>query len=109
MVAAPMIQRGVDVNLPVAARATQIEGERLIVSVPANYRDTRVVFLGEEGVPVDVLQERVRQAVERLPDKQVFLRGDGTLAYQDLMDIMDRLKGAGVENVGLETRRPGDR
>jgi biopolymer transport protein TolR len=109
MVAAPMIQRGVDVNLPVAARATQIEGERLIVSVPANYRDKRIVFLGEEGIPVDVLQERVRQAVERLTDKQVFLRGDGTLAYQDLMDIMDRLKGAGVEKVGLETRRPGDR
>jgi biopolymer transport protein ExbD len=109
MVAAPMIQRGVDVNLPVAARATQIEGERVFVSVPANYREKRIVYLGDEGLPVDVLQERVRQAMEPLADKQVFLRGDGTLAYQDLMDIMDRLKAAGVEKVGLETRRPGER
>jgi biopolymer transport protein ExbD len=109
MVAAPMIQRGVDVNLPVAARATQIEGERIFVTVPADYRQKRVVYLGDEGMPVDVLQERMRQAMERLTDKQVFLRGDGTLSYQDLMDIMDRLKAAGVEKVGLETRRPGER
>ena len=106
MVAAPMIQRGVDVNLPVAARATQIEGERIFVTVPADYREKRIVYLGDEGVPVDVLQERVRQAVEPLTDKQVYLRGDGTLYYQDLMDIMDRLKGAGVEKVGLETQPP---
>jgi biopolymer transport protein TolR len=109
MVAAPMIQRGVDVNLPVAARATQIEGERVLVSVPANYRTDRVVYLGEEAVPVDVLQERIRQAMEPLVEKQVFLRGDGTLYYQELMEIMDRLKSAGVERVGLETKLPGER
>jgi biopolymer transport protein ExbD len=109
MVAAPMIQRGVDVNLPVAARATQIEGERIFVSVPADFRQKRIVYLGEEGIRVDALQERIRQAIEPLADKQVFLRGDATLYYQELMDIIDRLKAAGVEKVGLETSRPGDR
>ena len=49
------------------------------------------------------------EAMEPLVDKQFFLRGDVTLSYQELMDIMDRLKGAGVEKVGLETKRPGDR
>ena len=38
MVTAPMIQRGVDVNLPVARRANAVEGERLFVTVPASYR-----------------------------------------------------------------------
>jgi biopolymer transport protein ExbD len=106
MVAAPMIQRGVDVNLPVAARATQIEGERVFVSVPVDYREKQIVYLGDEAVPASALQERIRQKMEPLAEKQVYLRGDGKLFYQELMDIIDRLKAAGVEKVGLEAEAP---
>jgi biopolymer transport protein TolR len=109
MVTAPMIQRGMDVNLPVARRATQIEGERLFVTVPAAFRRDRVVYLGDERIRVDVLQERIRQKMESATDKQVYLRGDGDVLYQDLMDVFDRLKGAGVERVGLVAKLPGER
>jgi biopolymer transport protein TolR len=109
MVTAPMIQRGVDVNLPVARRATQIEGERVFVTVPAGYRQSRMVYIGDEQIRVDVLQERIRQRMETASDKQVYLRGDGEVLYQDLMDVFDRLKGAGVERVGLVAKMPGER
>jgi biopolymer transport protein ExbD len=109
MVTAPMIQRGVDVNLPVARRAAQIEGERLFVTVPATFRRDRIVYLGDERIRVDVLQERIRQKMESATDKQVYLRGDGDVLYQDLMDVFDRLKGAGVERVGLVAKLPGER
>ena len=109
MVTAPMIQRGVDVNLPVARRATQIEGERVFVTVPASYRQSRTVYLGDEEIRVDVLQERIRQKMESASDKQVYLRGDGQVLYQDLMEVFDRLKGAGVERVGLVAKMPGER
>ena len=109
MVTAPMIQRGVDVNLPVARRAVQIEGERLFVTVPATFRRDRTVYLGDEQIRVDVLQERIRQKMESATDKQVYLRGDGDVLYQDLMDVFDRLKGAGVERVGLVAKMPGER
>jgi biopolymer transport protein TolR len=109
MVTAPMIQRGVDVNLPVARRATQIEGERVFVTVPAGYRQSRMVYIGDEQIRVDVLQERIRQKMETASDKQVYLRGDGDVLYQDLMDVFDRLKGAGVERVGLVAKMPGER
>lgn len=109
MVTAPMIQRGIDVNIPVARRASQIEGERVFVTVPANYRQARVVFLGDEQIRVDALQERIRQRLENVSDKQVYLRGDGDVRYQDLMDVFDRLKGAGVEKVGLIAKMPGER
>lgn len=109
MVTAPMIQRGVDVNIPVARRATQIEGERVFVTVPANYRQAQQVFLGDEAIRVDALQERVRQRLESVTDKQVYLRGDSDVRYQDLMDVFDRLKGAGVEKVGLIAKMPGER
>ncbi len=109
MVTAPMIQRGVDVNLPVSRRATAVEGERLFVTVPATFRTDGVVFLGDERVRAEILQERVRQKMETASDKQVYLRGDGTVQLQDLMAIMDRLKDAGVTNVGIVAKAPGER
>lgn len=108
MVTAPMIQRGVDVKLPVARRASAVEGERIFVTVPAAFKSEGVVYLGDERVRIDVLQERIRQKMETAVDKQVYLRGDGTVQLQDLMSIMDRLKDAGVTNVGIVARAPGD-
>jgi biopolymer transport protein ExbD len=109
MVTAPMIQRGVDVNLPVATRSSQIEGERVFVTVPATYRDDRMVYLGDEAIRADVLQERVRQKMEALTDKQVFLQGDRGVRYEDLIEVFDRLQAAGVTKVGLVTKLPGER
>src|SRR5881227_2846582 len=77
MVTAPMIQRGVDVKLPIAARASQqIQGERIFVTVPAAYRQNHMVLLGDEPLRPEILQERVRQKMENMSDKQVYLRGD---------------------------------
>src|SRR5256885_2027099 len=109
MVTAPMMQRGLDVRLPVSRRATAVEGERVFVTVPASYRQTRTVFLDQEQIRVDALQERIRQKMERASDKQVYLRGDGDVLYQDLYDVFDRLKNAGVERVGLVAKMPGER
>jgi biopolymer transport protein TolR len=109
MVTAPMIQRGVDVNLPVATRTQQIQGERVFVTVPAAYRQNHIVYLGDEPIRVDILQERVRQKVEARSDKEVYLRGDGSVTYQELMEVFDRLKTAGVLKVGLVNRLPGER
>src|SRR3954447_13547395 len=61
MVTAPMMQRGLDVNLPVARRAQQITAERIFVNVPVAFRTNRVVYIGEDAVRVDILDERVRQ------------------------------------------------
>jgi biopolymer transport protein TolR len=109
MVTAPMIQRGVDVKLPVATRTQQIQGERIFVTVPVAYRQNRIVYLGDEPMRVDILQERVRQKVETRADKEVYLRGDGAVTYQELMEVFDKLKGAGVLNIGLVNRLPGER
>jgi biopolymer transport protein TolR len=109
MVTAPMLQRGVDVNLPVSRRAPQIAAERLFVTVPLSFRADRRVRLGTEAVPLDVLTERVKQALDGRADKDVFLRGDGGVELQELLEVMDRLKEAGVEKVGIVARLPGER
>ena len=109
MVAAPMLQRGVEVNLPVASRSTEISSERLFVDVPASFREDRRVYLGKEPIRIDVLAERIRQMLLTRTDKQVYLRGDATVNLQELMDILDRLKEAGVQNVGIVSDLPGER
>jgi biopolymer transport protein ExbD len=109
MVTAPMIQRGLDVNLPEARRAPQISAERLFVSVPAGFRTSRIVYLGDEPIRVDLLEERMRQQLQSRTEKEVFLRGDGNVQLRDLTDVFDRLKAAGVQKVGIVTKLPGER
>jgi biopolymer transport protein ExbD len=108
MVAAPMLQKGVEVKLPVASRSQEIASERIFIDVPLSYRTDQRVFLGKEAVRVDVVAERVRQLMINRTDKQVFLRTDGQLTVQDQITVLDRLKEGGVENVGIVTRLPGE-
>src|SRR3954467_9020259 len=79
MVTAPMIQRGIDVNLPVSRRAQQITGERLEVTVPISYRTEKKLYLGSELMDTVRLRELVRQKIEMRADKDVFLRGDSSV------------------------------
>ncbi len=104
MVAAPMIQQGIDVNLPVARRAQPIAGERIEVTVPLAFRQNHLVFIGRDAVNVSILQERVRQKMETAAKKDVFLRGDRGVNLGEVMQVTDLLKAAGVEHVGLETQ-----
>ena len=108
MVTAPMLQRGVEVKLPVAVRSTEISSDRLFVDVPLTYQKDRKVYIKKEAIRVDFLGERIRQLMLERTDKQVFLRMDNKLTIQDQMDVFDRLKEAGVQNVGIPTRLPGE-
>ena len=101
MVAAPMMQKGVEVNLPTTRRADKMTKASLYVTVPASYEKDRRVFIDDESIPVEVLSERVRQAMASRDDKEVFLRGDGSVRLQHLMDVFGRLKEGGIEKVGI--------
>ena len=108
MVTAPMIQRGVEVNLPVSRRANTLDGERLFVTVPTTYRTDGMVYVGSDRVPVAVMQDRIRQKIAGGSDKQVYLRGDGAVQLQELMQVFSSLKDAGVEVIGNVTKAPWD-
>jgi biopolymer transport protein ExbD len=110
MVAAPMMQKGLEVNLPVARRADKLtQADPLYVTVPLSYRSDRRVQIDNELISIDVLTERMRQVMVTRTDRQIFLRGDGAVQYQDVMDVFGRLKEAGVQKVGVvvqERRQP---
>ena len=109
MVTAPLLQRGIDVNLPTAVRASAIQGERIFINVPAAFRKDRMVYLADEPIRLAILRERLRQKVENQIDKQVFLRVDRGLQIQDQMDVMDQISAAGISKIGLVTKMPGEK
>ena len=109
MVAAPLMQRGLDVSLPESRRADQISSERIFVTIPMSFRTDQVVQVDEELVRFDVLSDLMQQVMEGQSDRQVFVRGDGGITYQELISVMDELKAGGVHSVGLITEVPTER
>lgn len=108
MVAAPMMQRGLDVSLPVARRSDQLVAERLFVTIPLSFRSDRMVQVGDDPVLIEVLDERMRVELLETEDKDIFVRGDREITFQELMSVIDELKAGGVNNVGLVTDFPAD-
>ena len=104
MVTAPMMQQGLTVNLPQTRRADPVTSQPIYVTIPANFGDSRIVQIGEDEVRVDILHERVRQAILPREDKSLFLRMDATVTAQSMMDVMEQLKRGGVEKIGITTQ-----
>jgi biopolymer transport protein TolR len=106
MVTAPMMQQGLTVNLPEARRAQPVAAEPIYITVPLRFREDQRVHLDKEEMRLEVLNERVRQALLNRQDKAVFVRGDGGVTLQELMQVLDKLKEGGVEKVGIVSQPP---
>jgi biopolymer transport protein TolR len=109
MVAAPMMTQGMQVNLPKAANAKNVSAKPIYVTVPASFEKDRRVQIGDDTISVDVLEERVRQALLDSTDKSLFVRGDGDVAFKHIVYVFDRLKSAGIEKVGVITVPAGSK
>jgi biopolymer transport protein TolR len=103
MVAAPMMTQGMQVNLPKAVNARNINAKPIYVTVPATFEKDRRVQIGDDSIPVDILEERVKQALLTSSEKSLFVRGDGDVAFKHIVYVFDRLKSAGIEKVGVVT------
>ena len=104
MVTAPMMQQGLNVNLPQARRTDPLNTQPLYVTIPADFQQRKFVQIGEESVRLEVLSERVKQAILPRTDKSLFIRMDATVSAQDIFTVIDELKRAGVDKVGLSAR-----
>src|SRR5438874_12456655 len=106
MVTAPMMQRGVDGKLPTSRHSSASTPAPVVITVPLSFKTDQKVRLGEESVRLEVLAERVRQATLTQEHKHVGLRMDRALTIQEQTEVIDRLREAGVENIGIPTDLP---
>jgi biopolymer transport protein TolR len=105
MVAAPMMQQGFNVQLPQSRQAKAIS-EPVTVTVEFSFRTDRRVRVGSEYVKLDVLAERVKQALYGQAQQGVILAGDGRITLDEVMLIADQLTSAGVKNVAIQAQPP---
>lgn len=101
MVAAPIMQQGVELQLPQETIAPlEGEGEQLIVSISQSGK----VFLGEGNeVEVATLGEKVKAVLAQRKDQRVFIRADKRVPYGSVMGVMGSIRRAGIFKVGLIT------
>jgi biopolymer transport protein TolR len=99
MLTAPMMYRGIDVNLPKAAsRPTAVE-ERMILTVTKD----RALFLNDKPVALTTLETQLRDAFKGRTDRTLYLKADAGLAYGAVIETMDRVRRAGIERLGMVT------
>ena len=106
MVTAPILQQGVQVNLP-KVRAAALPGEdiQLVVNVDKNGG----VLLNDARLTGPELETKLKAILRERPDRQVFLRADQDARYGDVVRAIAAIKGAGVERLGMVTEPPAER
>jgi biopolymer transport protein TolR len=102
MAALPLTQKGVDVNLPLEteSKATPTQNDNQIV---LEYGADKSIAVNHQAIPLDQLETRLRDIFESRKEKMMFIVGDPTLRYGEIVAVIDAAKGAGVEKVGIVT------
>ena len=105
MVTAPMLDQGVQVELPEVAEAPGLpsQQEPLVVTLEKNGQ----ISIGKARVDqVEQLGPVLKQALKDKPDREVFLEADQKVPYGRVVQVMAAVKRAGVEKLGMVTRLP---
>jgi biopolymer transport protein ExbD len=101
MAALPLTQKGVDVNLPLETenKASKPDDNQIVLEYGAD----RSIAVNHQPIALDQLETRLRDVFESRKEKTMFIVGDPSLRYGDIVAVIDAAKGAGVEKVGIVT------
>ncbi|MCB9073864.1 MAG: biopolymer transporter ExbD [Bdellovibrionaceae bacterium] len=100
MITAPMMQQGIDINLPKTATAgIEARSEPLVVTIKSN----NAIFIGEAKVPLTSLGTKIKGIFKTRADKQVYIKADKKVDYGIVAEVIADIKAAGIESVGLVT------
>jgi biopolymer transport protein ExbD len=101
MAALPLTQKGVDVNLPLETKAPEqaVDTNQIVLNMQAD----RSITVNQQIIALTGLQEFLRTTFETRKEKTMFIIGDPTLRYGEIIAVIDAAKGAGVEKVGIVT------
>ncbi len=104
MLTAPMMDRGFDVNLPKASGEPADTDEPLILTLTRE----RLVYLNDQEVAANGLEAAVAGLLRAGSDKSLLIRADSELVYGFVVEMMDRVRRAGVDRIGIVAEPPKD-
>ena len=100
MVTAPMMQQGIDVDLPeTTTQDIRVREEPLILTVQKDGK----VFLGRREIPLDELEPKIKAILDGLDRKEIFLRADQAAQYGTVAKALAAARGAGATKLGMVT------
>jgi len=105
MLTAPMMYRGIDVNLPKSSGKPTAVEERVVLTVTKE----QTIYINDKPVALGAVEQALRDLFKNRQDKTLYLRADQALQYGLVVETMDRVRRAGVEKLGMVTEPTRDR
>jgi len=100
MVTAPVIQSGIEVNVPKTQVVREIAEEKLVVSLDKEQR----LYLQNEAININELADKIREKLLDPARQSIYLRADEAVPFGSFAVVLDRLKLAGIDNVSIVTQ-----
>ncbi len=100
MVTAPILQSGIEVNVPKTKTVNEITEERIVITIDAKQH----VFLGNEPVNINEIASKLRERVKDPTGQSIFLRSDENVPFGAFATVMDSVKQSGITNVSIVTQ-----
>jgi biopolymer transport protein ExbD/biopolymer transport protein TolR len=98
MLTAPILQSGIELDVPKTRTVREISQERLVVSIDRGQR----LYLGNDPININNLGTRLRERA-KAREQSVFLRADQTVPYGTVAMVVDELRQAGIQQISLVT------
>ena len=100
MLTAPILQSGIEVDVPKTKTVKEITEERVVISIDRQQR----VFLGNDPINVNQIPDALRRKVRDPQRQSIFLRADENVPFGAFATVIDAVKQAGITNVSIVTQ-----
>ena len=104
MITAPILQSGIEVDVPKTHTVKEITEQRLVVTVDKTQR----IYLGNDPINIHDLANKIKKQLKR-PNDAIFLRCDETVPFGAFASVIDTLRQSGVSNISIVTQPITDR
>jgi biopolymer transport protein TolR len=100
MVTAPVLQSGIEVNVPKTRTVNAISQEMLVINITKNQE----LFLGNQPVNINEIGQKLRQKIRDPEGQAVYVRADESVPFGVFATVMDAVKASGITNVSIVTQ-----
>jgi biopolymer transport protein TolR len=100
MVTAPVLQSGIEVNVPRTRTVKEITEERTVISINKKQQ----VYLGNDPVNINEIAAKLRQKIRDPQHQFIFIRADQDVPFGAFATVMDAVKSSGITNVSIVTQ-----